>query len=197
MITPFRGARDHGGRVKPAPFEYHAPETTTDVVGLLHEHGDDAKVLAGGQSLVPMLALRLTRFPHIVDVNRVTELDGIEQSNGMLGIGAITRQAAVERSPVVPEVAPLLARAVKLIGHFQIRNRGTVGGSLAHADPAAELPVVALALDAELDVANTGGTRRVPATEFFTGTWETSMAPDDLLVRAWFATRPPRSGFAF
>src|SRR5262249_18992323 len=98
---------------------------------------------------------------------------------------------------VVPEVAPLLSQAVGLIGHFQIRNRGTVGGSLAHADPAAELPCVALALDAELEVTGPAGTRRIPAAEFFTGTWETSLAADDLLVRAWFPTRAPRSGFAF
>jgi carbon-monoxide dehydrogenase medium subunit len=183
--------------LKPAAFEYHAPETTSDVVGLLREHGDDAKVLAGGQSLVPMLALRLTSFPHLVDVNRVSELDGIERENGMVAIGAITRQSTVERDAAMPVDAPLLAKAVKLIGHFQIRNRGTVGGSIAHADPAAELPVVALTLDAELEVANADGTRRIPASEFFVGTWTTSMESDDLLVRAWFPTKQGRSGFAF
>jgi carbon-monoxide dehydrogenase medium subunit len=183
--------------VKPAAFEYHAPETTADAVALLREHGDDAKVLAGGQSLVPMLALRLTSFPHLVDVNRVSELDGIEQRDGMLGIGAVTRQSALERDPSMRDIAPLLAKAVKLIGHFQIRNRGTVGGSIAHADPAAELPVVALTLDAELEVANADGIRRMPASEFFVGTWTTSMDADDLLVRAWFPTKHGRSGFAF
>jgi len=190
-------ATDLGDELKPAAFEYHAPETTADVVGLLREHGDDAKVLAGGQSLVPMLALRLTSFPHLVDVNRVAELDGIQQQNGMLGIGAVTRQSTLERDTSVPDVAPLLAKAVKLIGHFQIRNRGTVGGSIAHADPAAELPTVALALDAELEVANADGTRRVPASEFFVGTWTTAMESDDLLVRAWFPTKQGRAGFAF
>ena len=183
--------------MKPAAFEYHAPESTSDVVHLLREHGDDAKVLAGGQSLVPMLALRLTSFPHLVDVNRVAELEGIERQNGMVAIGAITRQSTVERDAAIATDVPLLARAVKLIGHFQIRNRGTVGGSIAHADSAAELPVVALTLDAELEVANADGTRRVPASEFFVGTWTTSMESDDLLVRAWFPTKQARSGFAF
>ncbi len=183
--------------MKPAAFEYHAPESTDDVVALLREHGDDAKVLAGGQSLVPMLALRLTSFPHLVDVNRVAELDGIERDNGMIGIGAVTRQSTVERDASIADDAPLIAKAVKLIGHFQIRNRGTIGGSIAHADPAAELPVVALTLDAELEVANAGGTRRVPASEFFVGTWTTSLESDDLLVRTWFPTKPARSGFAF
>ncbi len=183
--------------MKPAAFEYHAPESTSDVVGLLREHGDDAKVLAGGQSLVPMLALRLTSFPHLVDVNRVAGLDGIERENGMVAIGAVTRQSTVERDASIATDAPLIAKAVKLIGHFQIRNRGTVGGSIAHADPAAELPVVALTLDAELEVANADGTRRIPASEFFVGTWTTSMESDDLLVRAWFPTKQGRAGFAF
>ena len=115
----------------------------------------------------------------------------------MLGIGAVTRQSTLERDASVADVAPLLTKAVKLIGHFQIRNRGTIGGSIAHADPAAELPVVALALDAELEVANADGTRRVPASEFFVGTWTTSMESDDLLVRAWFPTKQGRAGFAF
>jgi carbon-monoxide dehydrogenase medium subunit len=183
--------------VKPAAFEYHAPESTTDVVDLLREYGDDAKVLAGGQSLVPMLALRLTSFPHLVDVNRVPELVGIEHRDGMVGIGAVTRQATVERDDSIATTTPLLTTAVKLIGHFQIRNRGTVGGSIAHADPAAELPTVALTLDAELEVANADGTRRIPAADFFVGTWTTRLEPDDLLVRTWFPTANGRSGFAF
>jgi carbon-monoxide dehydrogenase medium subunit len=200
MIHSQRPPDEHEQRgtcVKPAAFEYHAPESTSDVVALLREHGDDAKVLAGGQSLVPMLALRLTRFPHLVDVNRVRELDGVEQQNGMLGVGAVTRQSTIERSATVPEAVPLLAKSVKLIGHFQIRNRGTVGGSIAHADPAAELPAVALTLDAELEVANADGTRRIPASEFFVSTWTTSLEPDDLLVRTWFPVASGRSGFAF
>jgi carbon-monoxide dehydrogenase medium subunit len=181
--------------VKPAAFEYHAPESIDDAVGLLAEHGDEAKPLAGGQSLVPMLALRLARFEHVVDLNRVTALAGIEPADGTLAVGAMTRQAELERSDAAAAV-PLLGLATPLIGHFQIRNRGTVGGSIAHADPAGELPTVALALDAELDVASTAGTRTVAASELFAGTWETTLAPEDLLTRARFPVWPGRCGFA-
>ena len=149
--------------MKPAPFEYHAPESLGDVTALLAEHGDDAKVLAGGQSLVPMLALRLTRFDHIVDLNRVDELRGVERSNGTLTVRSMTRQARRRaRHRRRARRCPLLAQAIPLIGHFQIRNRGTVGGSIAHADPASELPAVALALDAELEVVGPNGTRTRP-----------------------------------
>jgi carbon-monoxide dehydrogenase medium subunit len=180
--------------VKPAPFEYHAPETIRDVVALLAEHGDECKPLAGGQSLVPMLALRLTRFEHLVDLNRVDELAGVRRDNDTLTVGATTRQATIERSEPARAV-PLLARAAPLIGHFQIRNRGTVGGSLAHADPAAELPAVALALDAQLEVATEAGRHTVPAADFFLGTWTTSLAPDELLTAVRFPVWDGRCGF--
>jgi len=183
--------------VKPAPFEYHAPESAADVVALLAEHADECKVLAGGQSLVPMLALRLTRFEHIVDLNRVDELAGITRTNGSLRVGAMTRQRAVERDPGVATVVPLLAAAVPCIGHTQIRNRGTIGGSLAHADPASELPAVALALGAELEIASATATRRVPAGEFFEGTWTTCLADEELLVAVHFPVWEGRCGFAF
>jgi len=181
--------------VKPAAFEYHAPESIDDVAGLLAEHGDEAKPLAGGQSLVPMLALRLARFEHVVDLNRVPALVGIERADGMLAVGAMTRQAELERSDAATAV-PLLGLAAPLIGHFQIRNRGTVGGSIAHADPAGELPTVALALDAELDVTSTAGTRTVATSELFAGTWETTLAPEELLTRVRFPVWPGRCGFA-
>jgi len=181
--------------VKPAAFEYHAPETIDDVVGLLAEHGDEAKPLAGGQSLVPMLALRLARFEHVIDLNGVPALAGIERRNGTVAVGAMTRQAELERSDDAAAV-PLLGLAAPLIGHFQIRNRGTVGGSIAHADPAGELPTVALALDAELDVASTAGTRTVAASELFLGTWETTLAPEELLTRVRFPVWRGRCGFA-
>ena len=146
--------------VKPAPFEYHAPETVADVVGVLAEHGDEAKPLAGGQSLVPMLALRLTRFEHLVDLNRVAELSGVERRNGD-GRGRCDDPAGRARAaPSDAAAVPLLAEAIPFIGHFQIRNRGTVGGSIAHADPAAELPAVALALDAQLEIARHRARRR-------------------------------------
>ncbi|MCU1465721.1 MAG: cutM 2 [Actinomycetia bacterium] len=183
--------------MKPAPFEYHAPETIDEVTGLLAEHGDEAKVLAGGQSLVPMLALRLTRFEHLVDVNRVAALAGFARENGTLVVRACTRQRVMERDPAIAAAVPLLARATPLIGHFQIRNRGTVGGSLAHADPASEYPAVAVALGAELELASPGGARRrLAADDFFVGTWTTAAEPDELLVAARFPVWPARSGFA-
>jgi carbon-monoxide dehydrogenase medium subunit len=168
--------------MKPAPFEYHAPESIADVTALLGEHGDDAKVLAGGQSLVPLLAMRLTRFPHLVDLNRVEELRGIERENGTLTIKAMTRQSVAEHDGTVAAASPLLAKALPFIGHFQIRNRGTVGGSIAHADPASELPAVALALDAELEAARGSSSRRIAAAEFFDGTWTTTLEPDEVLT---------------
>jgi carbon-monoxide dehydrogenase medium subunit len=181
--------------MKPAAFDYHAPETIDDVLGLLAEHGDDAKVIAGGQSLVPMLSMRLTRFEHLVDMNGVSELQGIERSNGDLVVQAMTRQAVAEHSPETAAV-PLLQRALPFIAHFQIRNRGTVGGSLAHADPASELPAVALALDARFDVAGTDGGREITASEFFVGTWTTSLRDDEVLRAVRFPVWQGRCGFA-
>ncbi len=182
--------------MKPAPFEYHAPETVADVTGLLTEHGDEAKVIAGGQSLIPMLALRLTRFEHIVDLNRVAELQGVERSNGTLTVKAGTRQSTVEHDAAAGAAVPLLAEAIPLIGHFQIRNRGTVGGSIAHADPASELPAVALALDAELEIASGAGSRRVAAEDFFLGTWTTAIGEDEILTAVHFPVWEGASGFA-
>lgn len=163
---------------------------------LLAEHGDEAKALAGGQSLVPMLALRLTRFEHLVDLNGVDTLRAITLDDGHVRIGAGTRQATVGRDPLVATHAPLLARATPLIGHFQIRNRGTIGGSVAHADPASEYPAVVLALGGELEVASTRGVRRVPADEFFTGMWTTVLEPDELLTAIVVPARTGRRGDA-
>ncbi|HZQ88028.1 MAG TPA: FAD binding domain-containing protein [Acidimicrobiales bacterium] len=182
--------------MKPAPFEYHAPTAPDEVVGLLVELGDGAKVLAGGQSLVPILALRLSAFDHLVDLRRVEGLRGIARTNGHVRIGATTTQAMVERSAEVAAAVPLLARATPFIGHFQIRNRGTVGGSLAHADPAAEYPAVALALDAELEILSTKGARTVAAADFFEGLWTTAVGDDELLTAATFPVWDGRCGFA-
>ena len=182
--------------MKPASFEYHAPESLGDVTALLAEHGDEAKVLAGGQSLVPMLALRLTRFEHIIDLNRVDDLRGVSRSNGTLTVKSMTTQSAVEHDASAGEAVPLLAESIPLIGHFQIRNRGTVGGSIAHADPASELPAVALALDAELEVAGANGTRTVPAADFFVGTWTTTIGEDEILTAVNFPVWSGRAGFA-
>jgi carbon-monoxide dehydrogenase medium subunit len=182
--------------MKPTGFDYHAPTTTADALSLLAEHGDGAKALAGGQSLVPMLALRLTSFEHLVDLGGVDELRGIDVQDGSVRIGAMTTQATIERSPEVAESAPLLARATPLIGHFQIRNRGTIGGSLAHADPAAEYPAVVRTLGGELEVLSPSGTRAVPAADFFTGLWSTALAEDELLTAVTIPHWSGRCGFA-
>jgi carbon-monoxide dehydrogenase medium subunit len=181
--------------MKPAPFEYHAPESLSDVTALLAEHGDEAKVLAGGQSLVPMLALRLTRFDHIIDLNRVDDLRGVSRSNGTLTINAMTTQRTVEHDAAAGEAVPLLAEAIPLIGHFQIRNRGTVGGSIAHADPAAEYPAAAVALDADMEVVSPRGRRTIPASDFFQGFWTSALAPDEVLTSVTFPVWKGRSGF--
>lgn len=181
--------------MKPAPFEYHAPVAVAEAVALLGELGDEAKVLAGGQSLVPMLALRLTAYPHLVDIGRVAELRGVAVGDDSLWIGAGTPEVTVERSHEVSRSVPLLARATPFVGHFQVRNRGTVGGSIAHADPAAEYPAVALALDASMEVVSASGRRTIAAADFFDGVWTTTMGPDELLVGTVFPIWSGRTGF--
>jgi len=182
--------------MKPAPFTLHAPESIGEVLGLLAGHGDEAKVLAGGQSLVPMLALRLTRFGHLVDVNRVGELSGVTRAGGWLRVGATTRHSVLAQDTDVVAAVPLLALATAKVGHFQIRNRGTIGGALAHADPAAEQPAVALALDAVMEVTSEQGRREVPAAEFFEGTWATALGPEEVLSAVRFPVWEGRRGFA-
>jgi len=182
--------------VKPAPFSYHRPDTLDEAVGTLAACGDEAKVLAGGQSLVPVLALRLGRFAHLVDLGRVGALRYVRDDGGSVAVGAMTTQAAAGRDPLITSSVPLLARAIPFIGHFQIRNRGTVGGSCAHADPAAEIPAVAVTLDAEIEAAGTERTRRIPAAEFFASTYTTTLAPDEVLMALHFPVWPGRSGFA-
>jgi aerobic carbon-monoxide dehydrogenase medium subunit len=182
--------------VKPAPFDYHAPDTAAHAAHLLAELGDTAKVLAGGQSLIPMLALRLAVFDHLVDIGRIAELQGIERRDDALWVGSGTTQALVGASADVASTVPLLTKATPFIGHFQIRNRGTLGGSIAHADPAAEYPAVALALDASMEVAAPKGRRTIPARSFFDGLWSTTMAPDEVLVGVSFPIWSDRSGFA-
>ena len=156
--------------MKPPPFAYAAPATLEEAVGLLAGHAEvEPRVLAGGQSLIPLMNFRLAKPGYLVDLRNVAGLSGIRRDGDVLAIGAMTRMAEVERSPEVAVAAPLLTEAVGLVAHAPVRNSGTVGGSLAHADPAAELPAVALALDAELVAAGPGGTRVIPAAEFFTG----------------------------
>ena len=182
--------------MKPAPFAYHAPPTVADAVSVLAEFGDEAKVLAGGQSLVPMLALRLARPAHLVDVNGVAELAGVRRENGHLVVGATTRHARLERDQEIGETVPLLRLAAPHIGHPQIRNRGTLGGSLAHADAAAELPAVARALDAGIVVAGPSGERTIPAAGFFQMVFTTALEPDELVTGVRFPVWGPGSGFA-
>lgn len=182
--------------MKPAPFDYHAPTDLDEVIELLGTFGDGAKVLAGGQSLVPLLALRLAAFEHLVDIGRLAELQGIRQKDDeTLEIPAMTTQAELVRTPIVDRL-PLVSRAASLIGHFQIRNRGTFGGSLAHADAASELPAVALALDAELAAAGPRGTRIISAADFFLGTWTTALEVDEVLTGATFRLPRGRQGSA-
>lgn len=183
--------------MKPAPFEYFAPETVDEAVALLAEHGDEAKPLAGGQSLIPAMNFRLARPSVLVDLSRISSLQGIHQVNDDLVIGAMTRQRDVEKSSLVKAGAPLVHCAMPLIAHPQIRNQGTFGGSLAHADPASELPAVALALDAHLKLQGPGGERIVAAKDFFLALFETAVQPDELLTAITLPPPMPRTGAAF
>jgi carbon-monoxide dehydrogenase medium subunit len=183
--------------VKPPSFEYFAARTVDEAVGRLAEHGDAAKVLAGGQSLVPLLNLRLAAPEVLVDVNRVAGLDGIEARDGGLAIRALARQSALERSELASAWLPLLVEAVRLSGHPTIRHRGTVGGSLAHADPAAELPAAMLALEATMVARSARGERTIPADQFFTGFLTTALAPDELLTGVRVPGVPEGTGAAF
>lgn len=181
--------------MKPAAFEYHRPAGVDDAVRLLAELGDDAKILAGGQSLVPMLAMRLAYFDHLIDISRLGELQGIERRGDELWIGAGTTEAAVGASDQVRQGVPLLTRVTPFVGHFQIRNRGTLGGSVAHADAAGEYPAVALTLDAVMEVASPRGRREIAAADFFAGVWETTMDSDEMLTGVRFPVWDGRCGF--
>jgi carbon-monoxide dehydrogenase medium subunit len=183
--------------VKPPKFDYMAPTSVEEALAILAQHGDQAKVLAGGQSLVPLLNFRLARPVHLVDLNEIPGLDWIRVEAGRLVIGAMTRQRAVETSPLVMAHCPLLAEAMPQVGHVQIRNRGTVGGSLAHADPAAELPAVIAALDGELVLRGAGGQRVLRPEQFFVSYFSTAAEPTELLVEVRLPAMPPRTGTAF
>ncbi|HMH53547.1 MAG TPA: xanthine dehydrogenase family protein subunit M [Candidatus Acidoferrum sp.] len=183
--------------MKPPRFDYLAPASLDEALAALAEHGDAAKVLAGGQSLVPLLNFRLVRPAYLVDLNDIPGLAYIRQENGHVAIGALTRQRALETSALIRERVPLLADAMPQIGHAQIRNRGTIGGSLAHADPAAELPAVVAALDGELVVRNASGGRVLRPDEFFVAYLTTALDPTELLVEVRLPLVPPRTGTAF
>jgi aerobic carbon-monoxide dehydrogenase medium subunit len=183
--------------MKLPPVDYEAPRTVSGAVELLAEHQDEASVLAGGQSLIPLLALRLAQPALLIDINGVPELSGVSVTDGWVAIGAMTREYVAEESETIAGAVPLLAAALPLIGHEAIRSRGTVGGSLAHADPAAELPAVARALDAELVVRGPSGERVVPAAEWFEGYLTTSRRPDELLTEVRFPAAGPGTGASF
>jgi aerobic carbon-monoxide dehydrogenase medium subunit len=183
--------------VKPAPFEYVAPESLEEATSLLGEHGEVGKILAGGQSLGPLLNMRLASPEVLIDINRLNELSYIRQRDGYLEIGALARQRTVERSPDIPRKWPLISDAMPYVGHMTLRNRGTVCGSIAHADPAAELPAVATALDAELRVLGPEGERKVSADEFFVSYMTTNLEPDELLAEVRFPPPRPRTGHAW
>ncbi|MBI2821069.1 MAG: xanthine dehydrogenase family protein subunit M [Acidobacteria bacterium] len=183
--------------MKPAAFEYHDPRTVDETVSLMRQYGFDGKVLAGGQSLVPLLNFRLAAPQALVDINRVEGLDYVKEVDGALAIGAVTRQYALETSELIRSHCGLLAETAQLIGHPQIRNRGTICGSICHADPAAELPAVARALDAEMRVASTEGERVIKAEDFFVTLMTTSMEPTEVLLEVRFPALPPRTGWAF
>jgi aerobic carbon-monoxide dehydrogenase medium subunit len=177
--------------------EYEAPTTIAEAVDLLAEHQDEASVLAGGQSLIPLMALRLARPAVLIDINGLSELSSVSVTNGSVAIGAMTREYVAEDSATVGDTVPLLAAALPLIGHEAIRSRGTIGGSLAHADPAAELPAVALALDAEFVVRSRAGERVVPAADWFQGYLVTARQPDEILTEVRFPGMRPGTGVSF
>lgn len=183
--------------MKPAPFEYYAPKTVDEALNRLAEFGYDAKVLAGGQSLIPMMNFRLAQPAIIVDINNITELAYIRQNEGGgISIGALARHNQVEVDPLVAGRAALIADAMPHIATIQVRTRGTFGGSLAHADPSAELTAVSVALEGNFLLRSTKGERWVPAHEFFVGLFTSVLEPDELLVEASFPPLPVRTGYA-
>ena len=184
--------------MKPAPFKYYAPTTVEEALAHLAEYGYDAKALAGGQSLIPMLNFRLAQPSVLVDLNNISELFYIRpDEDGGLRLGAMTRQKQVEYDPLVAERAPLVHEVMPQIAYPQIRSRGTFGGSLAHADPSAELVAVSMALNGRFRLRSQAGERWVPADEFFVGLFTTVLEPDELLVEVALPAMPPRSGWSF
>jgi carbon-monoxide dehydrogenase medium subunit len=183
--------------VKPAPFLYRRPSSLDEALALLGEHGDEAKVLAGGQSLVPLLNMRLARPGVVVDLNAVAGLDAIEPANGDVRIGALVRQRALEESPLAAQRLPLVADALPYVGHLVTRNRGTVGGSIAHADAAAELPLCLAVLGGSVVARSRTGTREIDAADFFVTHFTTSLGPDELVVETVWPALAGGWGFAF
>jgi carbon-monoxide dehydrogenase medium subunit len=181
----------------PAAFDYHRPATLEEAVKLLAQHGEQAKVLSGGMSLLPMLKLRLAAFAHLVDIGRIPGLEYIKEDGGFLRIGAMTRQAALERSDLIRSKYPVLADAVPLIADPLVRNRGTVGGNVANGDPGNDQPAIMLALGATFIARGPKGERSVPASQFYKGVYATALAPGEILTEVRIPVPPPRSGGAY
>jgi carbon-monoxide dehydrogenase medium subunit len=183
--------------MKPVRFDYHAPATVEAAIALLTRYGGEAKLLAGGQSLMPLMNFRLARPAALIDLNAVASLAYIREVDGQIHFGAMTRQRTIEFSPVVRRRLPLLAEATALIGHLPIRTRGTIGGSIAHADPSAEYPAILAALDGTVVARGPRGERTLRASELFQGYLSTSLAPDEMLVEVRFPAMPDGAGYAF
>ena len=183
--------------MKPAAFAYHCPHTLDEALALLAEHGSDAKPLAGGQSLIPAMNFRLATPALLVDLNAVPELGYISQASGALRLGGMTRQRAIERSELVARTAPLLSHSIRFVAHPAIRSRGTLGGSLAHADPAAELPAAMVALDATITARSRERSREISAADFFTGLFSTALTPGELLTDVSIPPPAARTGYGF
>jgi carbon-monoxide dehydrogenase medium subunit len=183
--------------MKPGAFSYEAPATLQEALQSLATWNEGAKLIAGGQSLAPMLNMRLARPERLIDINRIAELRGIASRDGRLIVGAMVRHDALARSGLIKSGCPMLAHAAETIGHYAIRKRGTIGGSLAHADPAAQLPLAALALDAEMEIRSARGTRMVAARDFFLSIFTTVLDPDELLVAIHVRLPRPGAGWGF
>jgi CO/xanthine dehydrogenase FAD-binding subunit len=183
--------------VKPAPFEYHRPRGLSEALALLQEIGDDGKILAGGQSLMPMMNFRLAAPAHLIDINFIDGIDYIRSENGLVKIGCLARQAQVLSDSLIRQRSPLIAAALAHVGYEQTRNRGTICGSLAHADPAAELPAALLALDGSVTVASAGDKREIAAREFFQSYLTTALGGDEMVLEASVPEQPPNSGSSF
>jgi carbon-monoxide dehydrogenase medium subunit len=183
--------------MKPAAFDYVIADSIDMAVASLAEGGGDAKIIAGGQSLVPMLNFRLLRPSVLIDINRIGDLAFIEEAGKKIRVGALTRHYQLETSPVIARHLPVLASAMTHVAHLAIRNRGTIGGSLSHADPAAELPMMALLLDAELHIASASGKRTIAASDFFVGALTVDLARDDIVTEIVLPKLPPKTGWGF
>lgn len=183
--------------MKPSSFEYLTPKTVKEAIGLLERYGDEIKILAGGQSLVPMLNFRVARPKYLVDINGIRDLEYIREEKGELVIGALTREWAVEKSPLIREKCPILPKAISYIGHLPIRTRGTIGGSLVHADPSAELPMIASLLEAKMKIAGPAGERVLRAEEFFVTYLTSALEAAEILAEVRIPVFPAHTGWSF